>query len=228
MQVKLAYGKTGLEVELPEHAKVLTPYHLPGLTDEKSKAFEALDNPIGTPPLRMMVRETDKVAIVISDMTRPTPNHKMVPWLLEALNHVPRENFVIINGTGSHRDNTPEELIQMLGEDVVNSVRVVNNNAFDKLTQVQSVDVFGDQHRRAIDIAGIVRGDDVRVAEPADGPHFRFEPLPHPRVGQAVSGQQFDCDFAAEFRVPGKKHTAHAAPAQWPYEFIFADADWQR
>ena len=45
---------------------------------------------------------------------RPTPNHILVPLLIEELNHVPRENFVIINGTGTHRDQTRDELIQML------------------------------------------------------------------------------------------------------------------
>ncbi len=101
-------------------------------------------------------------------------------------------------------------------------------DTLDELTQVQSVDVFGDENRGAIDVAGIVGGDDVRVAESADGPHFGFEPLPHPRIGQAVSGQQFDRDFTAEFRVPGEKHAAHAAPAQRTHDFIFADADRQR
>lgn len=135
MIVDLAYGKTGLKIEVPDHTQIIEPKHLPGLSNDKEKAFEAMRNPIGTPPLKEMVKSTDKVSIVISDNTRPTPNHKLVPWILEELSHVPRENFVIINGTGSHRDNTEEELIEMLGEDVFRSVEVINNNAFDKSTQ---------------------------------------------------------------------------------------------
>jgi nickel-dependent lactate racemase len=53
---------------------------------------------------------------------------------LAELAHVPRENFVIVNGTGSHRANTRDELVQMLGQKVVDTVRVVNNNAFDDET----------------------------------------------------------------------------------------------
>jgi len=135
MKVKLAYGKGDLEIEVPDQTVVIEPKHIDRLADEKGKVFEALRDPIGTPPLKEMVKSTDTVAIVISDMTRPTPNHKLVPWLLEELSHVPKENFVVINGTGSHRDNTREELIQMLGKDVVDSVKVINNNAFDKSTQ---------------------------------------------------------------------------------------------
>lgn len=135
MRVKLAYGKEGMHVNLPDNIAVIEPVHIPGLANEREKAIEAMRNPIGTGPLKEMVKATDKISIVISDLTRPTPNHKLVPWILEELNHVPKEQFVIINGTGSHRDNTREELIQMLGEEVVNSVRIIHNNAFDKNTQ---------------------------------------------------------------------------------------------
>jgi nickel-dependent lactate racemase len=50
------------------------------------------------------------------------------------LDQVPRENFVIVNGTGSHRANTRDELVRMLGEDIVDTVRIVNHNAFDDAT----------------------------------------------------------------------------------------------
>ncbi|MFS0821663.1 nickel-dependent lactate racemase [Bacillus sp. 1P02SD] len=135
MKVKIAYGKSGLEINVPDNSKIIEPRYIPQIDKEKEKAFFAMRNPIGTLPLKDMVKASEKVSIVISDSTRPTPNHKLVPWLLEELSHVPRENFIIINGTGSHRDNTKEELIQMLGEDIVNSVKVINNNAFDKDTQ---------------------------------------------------------------------------------------------
>lgn len=135
MEIKLAYGKEGLLVNLPDHTEVIEPVHIPGLDDEKQKAVKAMRNPIGTKPLKEMVKSTDTVSIVISDMTRPTPNYKLVPWIMEELSHVPADQFIIINGTGSHRDNTREELIQMLGEDIVKRVRVINNNAFDRTTQ---------------------------------------------------------------------------------------------
>jgi nickel-dependent lactate racemase len=134
-KVKLAYGKHGLDITVPDHAVVIEPRYLPKLSDENERVFAALRHPIGTPPLKSMVKPSDQVAIVISDITRPTPNHKLIPWLLEELDHVPKSNFVIINGTGSHRDNTREELIRMLGQEVVDSVKVINNNAFDKSTQ---------------------------------------------------------------------------------------------
>ena len=129
--VQLAYGQTGLGMAVPDDAHVIAPRHLDGLADEAGAVVRALRQPIGTPPLREMVKATDQVAIVISDITRPTPNEKLVPWLLAELHHVPKENFVIINGLGSHRANTREELVQMLGQAVVDSIRIENHDAFD-------------------------------------------------------------------------------------------------
>lgn len=103
MKTTLLYGTEGLTIEVPDHSVIVEPKHLDGLKDEKKAVQDALRHPIGTPPLREMVKETDTVAIVISDITRPTPNHKLVPWLIEELSHVPHRNFVIINGTGTHR-----------------------------------------------------------------------------------------------------------------------------
>ncbi|HWI55287.1 MAG TPA: nickel-dependent lactate racemase [Desulfobacteria bacterium] len=134
MKVTLAYGKQGLNLEIPATAKVVEPRHLQGLPDEHEEVIKALRNPIGTEPLRDLVKSTDKVAIVISDITRPTPNHKLVPWILEEIPHVPLENVLIINGTGTHRDQTREELVQMLGEKIVDSIRIINNHCDDKST----------------------------------------------------------------------------------------------
>jgi nickel-dependent lactate racemase len=117
-----------LPIEVPDHAVILEPQDIPGLPDEQLAVLDALRNPIGTPALKDMVEATDNVAIVISDITRPTPNHKLIPWILKELPHVPLNQITIINGTGTHRDQTREEFIQMLGEWVVDHVRVINHH----------------------------------------------------------------------------------------------------
>ncbi|XQY92914.1 nickel-dependent lactate racemase [Metabacillus sp. HB246100] len=136
METTLLYGKTGLSLTLPDNTFVVEPNNLSRVENDMEALRDALNNPIGTPALREMVKSTDKVAIAISDITRPTPNHKLVPALLNELKHVPLENFVIINGTGTHRDQTREEFIEMLGEWVVNHVRIINNQCHEKETHV--------------------------------------------------------------------------------------------
>lgn len=147
-RVRLAYGKTGMEINVPENALVIEPRHVKGVADEKAAVLYAMRNPVGTKPLRDMVKASDTVAIVISDLTRPTPNHKLVPWILEELCHVSKENFVVINGLGTHRANTRDELISMLGREIVDTIKIENHDAFDdsKLVHVgrntYGVDVY--------------------------------------------------------------------------------------
>lgn len=128
LKTELLYGKEGLELNLPAQSFIIEPKNLPKLEDEKESIRQALRNPIGTTPLKKSVKATDTVSIVISDITRPTPNDILVPLLIEELSHVPLENFVIINGTGTHRDQTKEEFIQMLGPWVVENIRIINND----------------------------------------------------------------------------------------------------
>lgn len=132
MKTTLLYGKEGLTINVPDHSVIVEPKDTRGLENEKEAVMSALKNPIGTQRLKEMVKATDTVAIVISDITRPTPNEKLIPWLIEELSHVPLGNFVIINGTGTHRDQTKEEFVQMLGEWVVENIRIVNNQCHDK------------------------------------------------------------------------------------------------
>ncbi len=133
MQVDLAYGRTGLRVTLPDDGvDVVEPVDRPGAPDSAAALREALRNPLGTAPLHRLADATDTVAIVFCDITRPAPNHLMIPAILAELAHVPRENIVLINATGMHRPNTQAELSEMLGRDIVANYRIVNHDSTDK------------------------------------------------------------------------------------------------
>jgi len=134
-KVHLQYGHDGLEISLPsERVTVLEPRFVPGLPDEAAAFREAVRQPIQTRPLRELIAAEDRVAIVIADLTRPLPSDRLLPWLLEEIAHVPDERVVIINGTGSHRINTPEELERMVGAEILRRYRVVNHNSHDRST----------------------------------------------------------------------------------------------
>ena len=111
MKVRLQYGTSGLETDIPsENVTVIEPRFVDGLADEAKAFREAVRKPMGTGPLREVVKASDRVAVVIPDSTRPLPSDRLLPWLFEELDHVPAEQVVIVNGTGSHRANTPDEL----------------------------------------------------------------------------------------------------------------------
>jgi nickel-dependent lactate racemase len=135
MRVKLAYGKEGLWVDLPdERVTVVEPQFVPGLPDEVRALREALRKPIGSPPLRKLVKPGQSVVIVFPDLTRPMPNDRVLPVLLAELEEagVARADVTLINGLGTHRPNTEEELVGMLGRQVYESYRVVQHDAFDQ------------------------------------------------------------------------------------------------
>jgi len=140
VRVTLAYGKTGLEVELPDSAKVtvVRPKFVAGLPDQAGAIREALQRPIGSSPLKELVRASDEVGIVFSDITRPTPNHVMLPALLRELEHVPDEHVVLFNSTGTHRPDTEAELRRMLGDEIVERYRIVQNDASDRESHVRT------------------------------------------------------------------------------------------
>jgi lactate racemase len=130
MKVNLAYGQGTLAVELPDGCTtVIEPAHKAGLVDERGAVLASLEQPIGAPALRQQIKPTDRVCIIFTDLTRATPNHRLIPWLLGHLSAVPRENVTLLNSTGTHRPNTPEELKRMLTPAIVSSYRVLNHEA---------------------------------------------------------------------------------------------------
>jgi nickel-dependent lactate racemase len=138
MKVNLAYGQGHLTVELPDdRTTVIEPSHTPALADERSAVVAALDNPIGARPLREWIKPGGKVCILFTDITRSTPNEHLIPWLLEYLQDVPREQITLLNQLGTHRPNTTAELEKMLTPDVVRNCRVVNHEPENPAALVQ-------------------------------------------------------------------------------------------
>jgi lactate racemase len=148
MKVELAYGRGHLPVEFPEsRTTVIEPSHVRGLKDERTAVMAALEKPIypapaaGKPalqvPLREWIKPGDSVCILFTDLTRATPNERLIPWLLEYLKDVPRDTITLMNQLGTHRPNTRAELEQMLTPDVVRNYRVLNHEPENPAELVQ-------------------------------------------------------------------------------------------
>ncbi len=131
--VRLDYGERGLDITVPADATVLEPRPVPGLADEAVALRAALDGPIDSAPLRDRIKPSDRVVIVHTDITRATPNDRILPVLLTVLGEagIPDDRITLINALGTHRRQTPDELIAMLGADIVNRYRCVQHDAWD-------------------------------------------------------------------------------------------------
>src|SRR5438132_1498747 len=138
MEITLDYGREGLVVEVPEGNldSVLRLNPAPPVPDPGRAVQAALENPIGAPPLAELCRGRRSACVVISDITRPVPNAVLLPPLLACLEaaDIARERITILVATGTHRPNTPEELVGMVGPVVARDYRIVNHAARDPET----------------------------------------------------------------------------------------------
>jgi len=133
MKVDLAFGKTGLTVDLPDgfRYRVLEARSAKPLADWRSSLESALDRPIASLPLAELARGKRTAAISVCDITRPAPNRLTVPPVLRRLEEagIRRENITILIATGLHRPATADEIREICGDEVAAAYRVVNHDA---------------------------------------------------------------------------------------------------
>ena len=147
MKYSLAYGRGTLEVELPEKnvVKVLGIQPIKGMENPADTVREKLAAPNGSKPLAEIAAGKKSACIVISDITRPVPNKVIIPPILETLDTVgiSRSEILILVATGLHRASTPEEILEMLGEEIVRNFRIEDHDARDR----DSHDFLGNSTR---------------------------------------------------------------------------------
>ncbi len=132
MKVHLEYGRTGLDVDLPERNLVACLAYRPlePLADADAAVRRGLEQPIGAPPLKELARGRRNACVVISDVTRPVPNQVLLPPILETLEAagIPRREILILVATGLHRPNVGDELVEMVGRRVAENYRIENHH----------------------------------------------------------------------------------------------------
>jgi nickel-dependent lactate racemase len=132
VDVWLPYGKSEICVRIPTRNFLgsIKPAEKQGVSDARAEIERALREPVGSKTLSAIVKPEHKVVIVVDDATRPAPSNLMVPPLLDELNMagVKEENVAVIFGCGTHRAVTREEAVRLLGEVVLNRVRVISHD----------------------------------------------------------------------------------------------------
>jgi len=168
-EIELPCGECALTARIPTRniACVLTRQDAKGLADEGQAITQSLRSPIESPPLRDLVKPTDKVVVIATDNTRPCPDDRILPPLLAELeNKVPRENITIIVALGLHPPLNKTELAQKLGEDVVAGYNVFNHNVND------TVYIGTTSRGTPVDINRRVIEADFRISTGFIEPHF--------------------------------------------------------
>jgi lactate racemase len=131
MKIELAYGQTGLTVELPDENFVKSLGYRPArpLADPLATLDRRLRQPTGTRELAELAVGRKNACVVISDITRPVPNKLILPPLLAILeeNGIARDDILILVATGLHRPNEGDELVEMVGQTIVDNYRIENH-----------------------------------------------------------------------------------------------------
>jgi lactate racemase len=130
--ISLAFGSSGIEFEIPE--KNVSSIILPSEPEEKEDGFslikKALENPINSRRLSEFVNPDSKIAIIVSDVTRPTPTAKLLPPLFEELHlgGAKDENITIFFALGLHRNQTEEESRKLVGDKIFEKMRCIQHD----------------------------------------------------------------------------------------------------
>ena len=170
--VKLFYADKMNTIQLPDDIKltVLTPEELPVIEDQAVAIVDAIQNPIGCSRIKDFVKPGQKVAIIVTDITRKIPDDLIVASILEELEtaSVFDSDIKIIIGTGLHRPNTPEEIREMLGERIPSRIKIINHVATDPS---QNVDLGFSKRGVPMILNRHVVEADVRIATGGIEPH---------------------------------------------------------
>ena len=128
---QIPYSKSSLEFHLLPNMQATVAVSQPAqpIADVSLAIQEALKHPVGTPPLREIAKEGDRICIVFTDITRASPDHQLVPALLRELEQagVRDKDITLLCGIGMHRPSTDEEKNTKLGAEIAARYKVIDN-----------------------------------------------------------------------------------------------------
>ena len=137
-EVQLAYGKKGYKLKVPANFDVIEPKFIKEVGSAKEEINKALLFPINSKPLRSLLEGKNDIAISVCDITRAQPRKVVIETIVEHIKDlIPISNIKILIATGTHRANTKDELIEMLGKEIVETLNVINHVCDDKESLIE-------------------------------------------------------------------------------------------
>jgi len=132
MKVSLNYGKEEFNLDIPDnnYSGTLNPKDVASVPDPIHEVKLAMANPIGSKRLKELVKPNNKIIILVSDITRPSPSSILLPPILEELREVGIRNdqIKIIFGLGIHRKHTEEEKKFLVGEYIFQQIKCIDHD----------------------------------------------------------------------------------------------------
>ncbi len=129
----IGQGRREIRFAIPEGWRVTTYAELEAEGLEVSipdLVRRAIERPVGAKPLAELVQGKERIAIVVDDLTRPTPRRPMLEALLEFLGEhgVDDAQIDVLIGGGTHRLLSQAEIDGAFGEELCRRLRIVNHD----------------------------------------------------------------------------------------------------
>lgn len=122
MEFELNYGKGKTKFNLPKknYMGTILPNSVKFHLIDEPEVKRAMENPIENKRLKDIVKPKEKIAIIISDITRPMPSYKVLPEIISELKEggAKEEDITIVLALGSHRSHTEDEKKALVGEKI--------------------------------------------------------------------------------------------------------------
>ena len=172
MKCQIPYGSGALELELPDEmvAGVLESSVAPSQGNEDDLVLAAMASPHGGRTLKELAAGKGTCTVIVSDHTRPVPSKHIIPFMLAELREGnPEIEITLLVATGFHRPTSVDELRAKLGDEIVDSERIVIHDAFDADSNVK-IGVLPSGADLVIDRVAVET--DLLVSEGFIEPHF--------------------------------------------------------
>lgn len=162
LSVPFDKGRVSFEVPKQNLIGVVEPLSPRAVPSPAREIKRALKEPIGSKRLRELARGKRKVAIVVTDHTRPCPDHIILPELLRELAVAGVGDISVVIGTGVHRKMRPGEIRVKFGR---LPVKISNHDARKSLVRLGRTRAGGEIYiNRRVASADLVIA--VGVVEP--------------------------------------------------------------
>ena len=156
-----------------ENLKAVLTAKMHGFHAEKTQeqlVLDALEHPVGSPRLRELAKDKQKIVIVTSDHTRAVPSKITLPLLLKEIRSGnPDADITILIATGLHRPTTEEEQRRMFGDAIVDHEKIAINNA---VAPEQFVELCTLPSGAVFQVNQLAAECDLLVTEGFVEPHF--------------------------------------------------------
>ena len=168
-ELDLPYGNAYVKAHIPVNnlKRILNTKHVKGLSNEREQITASLRSPIASLPLLDRINKDDKVVVLVTDNTRPCPDDRLLPPILTELErNLSRDNITIIVSLGLHPALDKNELIELLGLEIIENYNVVNHDVND------TVHIGTTSNGTPVDINKRVVEADFRISTGFIEPHF--------------------------------------------------------